>query len=152
MQKLEKIEYIWKDRKRILGMPISFTRYRLSEDRLFNVTGFWTSVENETLLYRIQDLTVRISLGQRIFGVGTVVVKSSDPTQPVLELKNIRQPREVKELLHRHIEMMKLSRGVRASELVGPGGHQPPHDHHDVDLDGDGVPDMLVCDPPKDPD
>ena len=28
------IEYLWKDRKRYLGMPISFTRYFLSEDRL----------------------------------------------------------------------------------------------------------------------
>ena len=29
------IEYIWKDRKRYLGMPLSFTRYALSEDRIF---------------------------------------------------------------------------------------------------------------------
>ena len=26
---------LWKDRKRILGMPITFTVYSLSEDRLF---------------------------------------------------------------------------------------------------------------------
>ena len=32
---MDSIQYIWKDRKRILGMPITFTRYRLSEDRLF---------------------------------------------------------------------------------------------------------------------
>lgn len=29
------ITYLWKDRKRVLGMPLSFTRYRLSEDRIF---------------------------------------------------------------------------------------------------------------------
>ena len=32
---MDSIVYTWKDRKRILGMPITFTRYRLSEDRLF---------------------------------------------------------------------------------------------------------------------
>ena len=33
--KKEKIAYAWKDRKRFLGLPLSFTRYMLSEDRLF---------------------------------------------------------------------------------------------------------------------
>ncbi len=161
MEKLEKLEYLWKDRRRRLGMPLSFNRYRLSSDRLFNVRGLLTTTEDEILLYRVQDLTVRISLGQRIFGTGTVLVKSSDPTQPLLELKNIRRPREVKELLHRQVEKMKDVRGVRASELVGPGGHGPGrpghpdeldghegHGHQEVDLDGDGVPDALVCDEP----
>ena len=32
---MEPIEYLWKDRKRRLGLPLSFTRYSLSEDRLF---------------------------------------------------------------------------------------------------------------------
>ena len=31
---MDSIQYIWKDRKRILGMPITFARYGLSEDRL----------------------------------------------------------------------------------------------------------------------
>ena len=30
---MEPMEYLWKDRKRHLGLPLSFTRYRLSEDR-----------------------------------------------------------------------------------------------------------------------
>ena len=33
------IDTIWEDRKRILGMPISMTKYYLSEDRLFVQTG-----------------------------------------------------------------------------------------------------------------
>ena len=32
---MEPIEYLWKDRKRHFGLPLSFTRYSLSEDRLF---------------------------------------------------------------------------------------------------------------------
>jgi len=30
-----KIQYLWKDRKRYLGLPLSFTRYAMSEDRLY---------------------------------------------------------------------------------------------------------------------
>ena len=36
---LDSITYLWKDRKRILGLPITFTRSRLREDRIFRETG-----------------------------------------------------------------------------------------------------------------
>ena len=42
------IEYLWKDRKRYFGMPISFTRYSLSEDRLFLSVGFLSIRDDET--------------------------------------------------------------------------------------------------------
>ena len=50
------MEYIWKDRKRFLGMPLSFTRYALSEDRLFLSVGFFSIKDEEVLLYRIRDI------------------------------------------------------------------------------------------------
>ena len=43
------IESLWKDRKRYLGMPLSFTRYALSEDRLFLSVGFFSIRENQNL-------------------------------------------------------------------------------------------------------
>ena len=66
------ITYLWKDRKRVLGMPLSFTRYRLSEDRIFLEVGFFNMKQEEALLYRVRDLSLSRSLWQRIFGVGTV--------------------------------------------------------------------------------
>lgn len=116
---LEAITYLWKDRKRILGLPITFTRYRLSDDRIFRETGLLNLKEEEVLLYRVRDLELKRSLFQRIFGVGTVCVHSSDKTTPHLDLLNIRNPREVKELLHRQVEEMKLSRRMRTTELLG---------------------------------
>ena len=68
---VSKIVEIWHDRKRILGMPISFTRYALSEDRLFLKRGFLNVRHDEIVLYRVRDLRVSVSLWQRIFGVGT---------------------------------------------------------------------------------
>ena len=116
---MELIQYLWKDRKRYFGLPISFTRYRLSEDRIFRETGLFNLKEEEVLLYRVRDLELRRSLGQRIFRVGTVCVHSSDKTTPHLDLVNIRSPREVKELLHRHVEEAKLARRMRTTELLG---------------------------------
>ena len=110
-------EYLWKDRKRYLGMPLSFTRYALSDDRLFLSVGFLSIKDEEILLYRIRDLSVSRSLGQRLFGVGSITVTSSDKSQPSLLLKNIKDPVAVKELIHSQVEEMKIRRKVRIGEF-----------------------------------
>lgn len=117
------INYLWKDRKRILGMPVSFTRYRLSEDRLFVETGFFNIQSEEIILYRVRDISLHLKLSQRIFGVGSVIVKSTDKTTPELELKNIKHPRQVKELLHKQIEEMKAARKMRVGEIISDGDY-----------------------------
>lgn len=123
------IECLWQDRKRYLGLPLSFTRYRLSEDRLFVSVGFLNIKDDEVLLYRVRDIDTRRSLWQRIFGVGAVTVMSSDKTMPTLVLKNIKDPLFVKELIHKQVEEMKIRRRVRFGEIMT------------TDADGDGEPD-----------
>lgn len=112
------IDYIWKDRKRFLGMPLSFTRYRLSEDRLFLSVGLFSEQDEEILLYRIRDISTKRTLWQKLFRVGTVTVVSSDKTNPTLTLKNIKDPIAFKELLHRQVEEMKIQRRVRLGEIM----------------------------------
>ena len=125
---MEPIVYTWKDRKRILGMPITFTRYRLSEDRLFCEKGFLNIKQDEVLLYRVRDLQLNMSLGQRIFGVGTICVVSSDQSVPHLDLVNVKQPREVKELIHRSVEEAKDKRRMRTMEVMGGDTVEDPVD------------------------
>lgn len=117
---------IWKDRKRFLGMPLTFTRYGLSEDRLFLSVGLISVRDEEVLLYRVRDISTKRTLWQRIFGVGSVTVLSSDKTMPTLLLKNVKKPLMVKELIHDHVEAAKLSRRVRISEV-----------NADLDMDDD---------------
>ena len=124
------IEYLWQDRKRYFGLPLSFTRYALSEDRLFTSVGFLNIRDDEILLYRVRDIDTSRSLWQRIFGVGTVVVASSDKTMPNLVLKNIKDPVMVKELIHKQVEETKIKRRVRFGEIM-------------TDADGDGIDDDL---------
>ena len=132
---MEPMEYLWKDRKRHLGLPLSFTRYRLSEDRLFCETGFFNLHSEEVLLYRVRDLSLSMTLGQRIFGVGTVCVQSSDKSMPHLDLKNVRHPREVKELIHQNVEAAKDKRRMRATELMGGPDGPELHEFEDTDDD-----------------
>lgn len=128
---MESIKIVWKDRRRRLGLPLSFTKYSLSEDRIFCEKGLLNLHEEEILLYRVRDLELKRSIGQRIFGVGSVMVHSSDRTMPILELKNIRSPKEVKELLYRQVEASKDARRMRTMEFVGS------EHHHDGEGSGD---------------
>ena len=112
------ILYLWKDRKRYFGLPLSFTRYMLSEDRLFISEGFLTIKDDEVLLYRVRDIDTSRTLWQRIFGVGTVTVLSSDKTMPTLVLQNVKDPVMVKELIHKQVEEMKIQRRVRFGEIM----------------------------------
>lgn len=126
------INFIWKDRKRIFGMPLSFTRYAMSEDRLFISVGFLNIKDDEILLYRVRDIDTSRSLWQRLFGVGTVKVLSSDKSMPTLVLKNIKDPVGVKELIHNQVEETKLKRRVRVGEIMHDGV-----DDYDEDPDDD---------------
>ena len=112
------IQYLWKDRKRYFGMPISFTRYCMSDDRLFLSVGFLNIKDDEILLYRVRDIATTRNLWQRLFGVGTVTVVSSDKTMPTLVLKNVKDPVFVKELIHKQVEEMKIQRRVRFGEIA----------------------------------
>ena len=124
------IEYIWKDRKRYFGLPLSFTRYALSKDRLFVSVGFLNIKDDEILLYRVRDIDTSRNLWQRLFGVGTVIIMSSDKSMPTLVLKNIKDPVNTKELIHEQVEEMKIRRRVRVGEIMT------------TDMDGDGDPDF----------
>lgn len=127
-------QFIWKDRKRYLGLPLSFTRYALSDDRLFQSVGFFSIRDDELLLYRVRDIITKRNLWQRIFGVGTVTIISSDKSQPTLVLKNIRNPMAFKEMLHEQVEHMKIQRRVRVGEIMASGYEEDDIEDDDNDL------------------
>lgn len=128
-------QYIWKDRKRFLGMPLSFTRYAMTEDRLFLSIGFFNIKDEEVLLYRVRDINTSRTLWQRIFGVGTISVISSDKTLPTAVLKNIKGPMEVKELIHKQVEDTKIRRRVRFGEIMATGDDIDDAEQDEPELD-----------------
>ncbi len=135
---MKKEDCIWYDRKRHLGLPLSFTKYYIYDDRLFVESGFFTTKIDEILLYRIRDISLKITLGQKMVGVGCVTVVSSDKTLPVLDLKNIKKPREVKEILHKVVEEMKEKKNIRVGEMMDGGPMGGPMDDgmmHNSDFD-----------------
>ena len=124
---------VWKDRKRTLfGLPWSFTKYSLSDDRLFISTGFFNTKEDEVRLYRIMDISLNRTLGQRMFGLGTIKCCSADKTLGDFEIKNIKKSKDVKELLSEMVENERNRKKVTSREFI---------DHEDSEFD-DGHDDM----------
>ena len=123
------MEYLWNDRKRTLfGLPLSFTKYALTEERLFIEQGFLSKREDEIRLYRIMDVSLVRSFGQRIFGVGTIHCCSADKTMGDFDIISVKHPKDVKEQLSQLVEAQRDAKRVTNREYM--------HDIHD-DYDDD---------------
>lgn len=113
----------WRERKRTwFGMPWTFTVYELKSDRLFVESGFLMKRETEMRLWRILDVSMTRSLTQRIFKMGSVHIESSDADTPHLEVKNIRNPRKVKEVISQRVEEERQRNRITAREFLGDDG------------------------------
>lgn len=116
------IEYLWKARKRnIFGLPWTFTVYELKEDKLCISSGILNKRYDEIRLYRIKDFTVKRSLFQRIFGLGTVHICSADSTTPEFDIINVRDALKVKDLMSDQVEKARRKAGVSSKELMASG-------------------------------
>ncbi len=130
-------EMVWEDRKHHLWFPISFTKYSVGNGRLYVNSGFLSSREDECLLYRIIDITLVRSLGQRIFGTGTIELNTKDRSTPVIRLENIARPVEVKRMLSDLIEKEREEKKVVGRDMYGASSHIDPAEL-DLEEDMDG--------------
>lgn len=129
-------DILWKDKKRgFLGLPLSFTKYSLTKERLFIETGFLNSVENEVRLYRILDVQMTRTLGQKMFGLGSINVHSSDASQKDFTIKNIKRPKYVKELLSELVEKQRDEKRVVNRELMASSQDEDEIDDIDDDVE-----------------
>lgn len=145
MEKSFKNQLLWKDRKRwiLFGLPWSFTRYAVSKERIFISKGFLSVKDDEVRLYRVMDISLTRSLGQRIFGLGTIDICSADKNMGDFQLKNIKRPMETKELISNLVEKQReTKRVVNRENMFGVHDHSDEFDaadagSFDINLDDD---------------
>lgn len=117
------INYVWSDKKRTLfGLPLSFTRYYLTEERLITRAGLLNVKEDELELYRIVDKSLQRPMSQRIFGCGTIVLFCKDADTPEKHIVSIKCPREVSDLIGSFISQHRDRYGIRGRDMVGSAG------------------------------
>ncbi len=119
MAKKDYSSYVWTDKKRtIFGLPLSFTRYKLTEDRFFIETGFLSKKEEEIRLYRVMDLTLLRPLGQRLFKVGTIHCCSADKSTPEFDIIKVKNPEDIRDLLSEMVEKQREAKRVVGREYM----------------------------------
>lgn len=118
---------LWTDKKRtFLGLPWSFTRYILTEKKLITRKGFFTTLEDEVELYRIVDKSLKRTLGQRMFNLGTVIINCRDVDTPTKEILSIKRPREFMDLLEQQVDVQRDKYNIRGRDIIhaeGIGDH-----------------------------
>ena len=129
-------EIIWTGKKCIMGMPISFTRYILTDSKLITRVGLLNLKEDEIELYRVYDKSMKLPFGQRIVGCGTITLLSKDSDTPTKVMQSVKHPRDVKRLLDSAIQEQRDKYSVRGRDMMGASAHMD-------DRDGYGIPDHL---------
>mgnify|MGYP004462189719 FL=1 len=117
----------FRERKRILffGLPFTFTVYTVSNVVVTVDTGFLNREENDCYMYKIQDVTLKRSLAERMFGLGTVVCYTGDVTSPQLVLSHVKHAREIKEYLLDESEQARLKRRTLNMQNIGAENAEP---------------------------
>ena len=120
MSKKEEFDYIWTDKKRTLfGLPLSFTRYFLTETKFITRTGFLSIDEDEIDLYKITDKKLKIPFSQRLFKCGSIIIYSKDTDTSQKEVRSIKTPRKVSELIDRYVNAQRDKYGIRGRDMMG---------------------------------
>ena len=83
------------------------TRYRLTSQRLFIERGLLSQTVDQTELIRVDDVRLRRSMLDRVFGLGSVAVLSTDATDSETVIQGIAEPESVAESIRTRMRVMR---------------------------------------------
>ena len=116
------IKFVERKRWVFLGLPFTFTVYTVKEDLITVQKGFLNKKENDCYMYKVQDVELLRSLGERIFGLGTVKCYTGDTTDPELYLTHIRNAKEIKDFILEVSEKARQKRRTLNMLDIGADG------------------------------
>ncbi|MDD3192634.1 MAG: PH domain-containing protein [Oscillospiraceae bacterium] len=120
---------LWTDKPHnFLGLALNFTRYIITTEKFITRKGFLNIHEDEIMLYRVTDKKLSLPLSQRIFGCGTITLHAKDSDTPTKELRSIKGPRAVMELLDEAVQQARQINLVQGRDMVGALNQDPCED------------------------
>ncbi|MBQ7839947.1 MAG: PH domain-containing protein [Lachnospiraceae bacterium] len=118
----------FKERKRwvFFGLPFTFTVYTIKEDMITLQEGFLNRKENDCYMYKVQDVELLRSFGERIFGLGTVKCYTGDTTNKELFITHVKNAKAIKDFILEASEQARLKRRTLNMLDIGAGEVDDP--------------------------
>jgi uncharacterized membrane protein YdbT with pleckstrin-like domain len=99
---------------------VKSTQYEVTTERIRIRRGIMTKRLDELELYRANDTSLIEPLSLRMLGLGTIEVRTADPSTPTVYLEALHGARDLREKLRKHIEDCRQRKGVRLTEFDNP--------------------------------
>ncbi len=123
------LKYSERSRWLLFGLPWTFTKYEIGENDFTIVKGLFTVRENDCYMYKISDVEITSTLLQRMAGLSTIVMYTSDVTDKTITMKNIKHGKEIKDFILQASEAARIRRRTVSMQNIGFGAS----DIHDID-------------------
>lgn len=116
---------VFQERKRwpFLGLPFTFTKYFIREEVISFDTGFFTTIEHDCYMYKVQDVQHSATLIEKMFKLGTVTCHTGDKTHPKLVLEHIKHSKEIKNYILKQSEKARIKRRTVNMQNIGAGDY-----------------------------
>jgi len=98
-------------------LKINNTNYKLTTQRLIQTTGILSKRIEEVEFYRVRDYSIIVPLYYRWFGIATILLTTSDKTQPNVYLSGIKNAEVVRDQIRGLVEEAKKIRKVREIDI-----------------------------------
>jgi uncharacterized membrane protein YdbT with pleckstrin-like domain len=104
----------------VVYVRVRTVRYELTTQRIRERRGILTRTLEEIELFRVDDSQVRQTLLQRMVGLGTVTLHTSDVTNPQFVLRSVRRHESLRNTIRTEVERRRRERPYET--IGGMGG------------------------------
>jgi uncharacterized membrane protein YdbT with pleckstrin-like domain len=90
-----------------------FDNYELTNERLKHSSGVFSRNVDVLELYRVKDMKQELPFHFRIFGLGRIILETSDRSTPRVVINAIHRSTDVADLIRRNVESQRDKKRVR---------------------------------------
>ena len=102
----------------IVYLKTRFTIYELSTERFIEKTGVLSQKIQEIELYRVRDYTIHKPFIMRLFGLGNLILVTSDKSSPKIYLKAISNVENVRDMFRKQVEESRKKTGTKEVDFT----------------------------------
>ncbi|MCW1923261.1 PH domain-containing protein [Luteolibacter arcticus] len=100
-------------------------RHELTTERIRMSAGVFNQQMDDVELYRVKDTSMERPFWYRMFGLSSLIIETSDRSQPRIEIKAVHNGDELRETLRKQVEFWRDKKRVREvdfDESLADGG------------------------------